>query len=212
MTSTTAARIRPADDADTAFILALVPRFVEFDLPPWRDPAESASGVRRDLARHLAERPEGSYAFVAEIDGGHAVGVASVGLAMRAAVDDELVVGMHDGDRRFSDLRAAGVEHDQIGRAEALPGDHHELIVSKQRHVGDQRIADHHRLRARRDLHDARIVQLDENRLFVRMGGEPGSAQHHDQGASQAREPQEPRKPRERYVKRRPRLHPTHHE
>jgi ribosomal protein S18 acetylase RimI-like enzyme len=71
-TSTPAFQIRPADDADTAFILALVPRFVAFELPPWRDPAESADGVRRDLARHLAGRPKGSHAFIAESDGARA--------------------------------------------------------------------------------------------------------------------------------------------
>src|ERR1019366_110119 len=79
---------------------------------------------------YLANRFAHIGVIVAEIDGGHAVGVAGIGLAMRPAINDELVVGMHDGDRRFSDLRAAGVEHDQIGRAEALPGYDHELIVS----------------------------------------------------------------------------------
>jgi ribosomal protein S18 acetylase RimI-like enzyme len=69
MTTTDPVRIRPADEADTAFILALVPRFVAFELPPWRDREESANGVRRDLARHLAERPDGSHVFVAEEGG-----------------------------------------------------------------------------------------------------------------------------------------------
>ncbi|HVT32380.1 MAG TPA: GNAT family N-acetyltransferase [Rhodanobacteraceae bacterium] len=69
MTLAVAVRIRPADAGDTAFILALVPRFVAFELPSWRDPEESADGVRRDLARHLAERPDGSHVFVAEAEG-----------------------------------------------------------------------------------------------------------------------------------------------
>jgi ribosomal protein S18 acetylase RimI-like enzyme len=110
MTSTTAARIRPADDADTAFILALVPRFVEFDLPPWRDPAESASGVRRDLARHLAERPEGSHAFVAEIDGARAGFVHLV-----STID--FFTG--DPNCHISDL-AIATEHDGRGIGSAL--------------------------------------------------------------------------------------------
>jgi len=59
--------------------------------------------------------------IVAEIDSGHAVRVAGIGLAMRPAINDQLVVGMRDGDHRFSNLRAGRVEHDQIGRAEALP-------------------------------------------------------------------------------------------
>jgi len=57
--------IRPVRDADTDFILDLVPRFVAFDLPVGRDRDESAQGVRRDIARHLRERPEGTHFFVA---------------------------------------------------------------------------------------------------------------------------------------------------
>ena len=62
--------IRTARAADAAFILALVPRFVAFDLPPWRDRDESADGVRRDIEQHLRERPESSYLFVADAPGG----------------------------------------------------------------------------------------------------------------------------------------------
>jgi len=58
-------RIRPARAADTDFILDLVPRFVAFELPPWRDRGESTDGVRRDIERHLRERPEGTHFFVA---------------------------------------------------------------------------------------------------------------------------------------------------
>ena len=58
--------IRAARADDEAFILDLVPRFVAFELPPWRDRDESADGVRRDLERHLRERPDSSHLFVAE--------------------------------------------------------------------------------------------------------------------------------------------------
>ena len=58
-------RIRPARAADWDFILDLVPRFVAFDLPVGRDRDESADGVRRDIERHLRERPEGTHFFVA---------------------------------------------------------------------------------------------------------------------------------------------------
>jgi len=57
--------IREARADDMEFV-ALVPRFVAFELPPWRDRAETADGVRRDIERHFAERPEDSCLFVAE--------------------------------------------------------------------------------------------------------------------------------------------------
>ena len=61
-----------ADDAE--FILALVPRFVAFELPPWRDRDETTDGVRRDIERHLADRPEGTHLFVAETAAGKRAG------------------------------------------------------------------------------------------------------------------------------------------
>ena len=61
--------IREARAADEAFILGLVSRFVAFELPPWREASECADGVRRDLTRHLRDRPQGSYFFVAEAEG-----------------------------------------------------------------------------------------------------------------------------------------------
>jgi GNAT superfamily N-acetyltransferase len=68
MDSSGETRVREARAGDTAFILSLVPRFVAFELPPWRDRDESAEGVRRDIERHLGESPEGSHFFVAEAD------------------------------------------------------------------------------------------------------------------------------------------------
>jgi ribosomal protein S18 acetylase RimI-like enzyme len=111
-TSKPAVRIRPADDADTAFILALVPRFVAFELPPWRDPDESADGVRRDIARHLAERPKGSHAFVAEIDGDRAGFLHLVSTIdfftgdPNCHISDLAVAIAHDGRGVGSDLLA----------------------------------------------------------------------------------------------------------
>lgn len=58
-------RIRSARTSDRDFILDLVPRFVAFDLPVGRDRDESCAGVRRDIERHLRERPEGTHFFVA---------------------------------------------------------------------------------------------------------------------------------------------------
>lgn len=67
-------RIRLAAAEDDAFVLGLVRRFVEFELPPWRRRGECAKGIRDDLARHLAEQPPGSHVFVAEDDDGERVG------------------------------------------------------------------------------------------------------------------------------------------
>jgi len=62
--------IRVARTDDESFILGLVARFVSFELPAWRDREESADGVRRDLEKHLRERPESSHFFVAETPDG----------------------------------------------------------------------------------------------------------------------------------------------
>jgi GNAT superfamily N-acetyltransferase len=87
MESSTDVRIRATRDADAAFILGLVPRFVAFELPPWRDRDESAAGVRRDIERHLRERPEGSQLFVAEIDTDTGAGAPAGFLHLQTAVD-----------------------------------------------------------------------------------------------------------------------------
>src|SRR5579859_1279091 len=65
--------IRLAEDDDD-FILGLVPRFVDFSLPPWRRRHECIEGIRNDLRRHLDEQPVNSYLFVAEGDDGALVG------------------------------------------------------------------------------------------------------------------------------------------
>lgn len=68
----TLVRLAQADDDD--FILGLVRRFVEFELPPWRRRGECAAGIRDDLARHLRDQPPGSYVFVAEDGDGERAG------------------------------------------------------------------------------------------------------------------------------------------
>ena len=65
-------RLAIADDDD--FILGLVGRFVEFELPPWRKRGECARGIRADVERHLAEQPAGTHIFVAEDASGQRVG------------------------------------------------------------------------------------------------------------------------------------------
>lgn len=66
--------IRLANADDDAFILGLVARFVEFELPPWRKRGECANGIRADVERHLAEQPAGTHIFVAEDESGQRVG------------------------------------------------------------------------------------------------------------------------------------------
>lgn len=79
-------RIRAVRDGDAEFILGLVPRFVAFELPAWRDRDESADGVRRDIERHLRERPENSHFFIAEIDAGTAAAPAGF-LHLQTTID-----------------------------------------------------------------------------------------------------------------------------
>lgn len=97
-------RIRLAAADDDAFILGLVGRFVEFELPPWRRRGECAKGIRDDLARHLAEQPPGSHVFVAEDDDGERVGflhLQTVGDyftgAQNCHIADVAVAPAHDG-------------------------------------------------------------------------------------------------------------------
>jgi ribosomal protein S18 acetylase RimI-like enzyme len=66
--------IRPARAGDDEFILGLIPRLVEAELPPWRRRGECAAGIRADVARHLGEQPPGSHLFVAENDAGQQMG------------------------------------------------------------------------------------------------------------------------------------------
>jgi ribosomal protein S18 acetylase RimI-like enzyme len=65
--------IRLAEDDDD-FILALVPRFTNFTLPPWRRRHECIGGIRTDLLRHLEDQPANSFLFVAEDADGERVG------------------------------------------------------------------------------------------------------------------------------------------
>ncbi|MEP7041726.1 MAG: GNAT family N-acetyltransferase [Dokdonella sp.] len=58
--------IRLARADDDEFILGLIGRFVEFELPAWRKRSECAHGIRADVARHLREQPAGTHFFVAE--------------------------------------------------------------------------------------------------------------------------------------------------
>lgn len=96
--------IRLADAGDDDFILGLVERFVDFDLPRWRRRGETAEGIRRDIARHLREQLPGSHLFVAEDDDGTLVGFLHLQLvtdfftgAQNCHVSDLATARGHDG-------------------------------------------------------------------------------------------------------------------
>jgi ribosomal protein S18 acetylase RimI-like enzyme len=58
--------IRAATPDDDEFILGLIERFVDFELPKWRKRNVVNEGIRQDLLRHLEEQPAGSFLFIAE--------------------------------------------------------------------------------------------------------------------------------------------------
>ena len=67
-------RIRPLRADDAEFVLALVPRFVAFELPPWRECEETAAGIRHKFEQQLAKCPDSSRLFVAETEAGERAG------------------------------------------------------------------------------------------------------------------------------------------
>lgn len=58
--------IRSAEADDDEFILALVERLTDFELPKWRKRNVVSEGIRRDLGRHMEDQPPGSFLYVAE--------------------------------------------------------------------------------------------------------------------------------------------------
>lgn len=64
--SAPAITIRPAVAGDTDFILALVPRFVDFALPHGRRKRETASAIRADIEHVLHDAPPGDHFFIAD--------------------------------------------------------------------------------------------------------------------------------------------------
>ncbi|HKT41638.1 MAG TPA: GNAT family N-acetyltransferase [Rhodanobacteraceae bacterium] len=66
--------IRPATPSDTAFILSLAPRFVDFELPKGRRKRETVAAIHADIERALQEAPASDHFFVAEDANGHPSG------------------------------------------------------------------------------------------------------------------------------------------
>jgi ribosomal protein S18 acetylase RimI-like enzyme len=60
--------IRAANADDDEFILGLIERFVDFDLPKWRRRNVVIEGIRTDLLKQMEEQPAGSFMFIAEDD------------------------------------------------------------------------------------------------------------------------------------------------
>ena len=56
--------IRPATPDDTAFILSLAPRFVDFELPKGRRKRETVAAIHADIERALHEAQPGDHFFV----------------------------------------------------------------------------------------------------------------------------------------------------
>jgi ribosomal protein S18 acetylase RimI-like enzyme len=102
--------IRLANAEDDAFILGLVARLVEFELPPWRKRGECAKGIREDVARHLSDQPPSSHVFVVEDDTGTRVGFLHL-----QTLTDQLTAAQNC---HISDLAVAtGYDGRGIGRA-----------------------------------------------------------------------------------------------
>ena len=66
--------IRPATKADLPFILSLIPRLIEFDLPPWREPEAVRASSEKLLRDVLSSPPAGSVLLLAEFANGEPVG------------------------------------------------------------------------------------------------------------------------------------------
>ena len=128
--------IRLAED-DDEFILSLVPRFVDFTLPPWRRRHECVEGIRNDLLRHLEDQPANSYLFVAEDTDGVRVGFIHL---QRTAdfftgrsnchISDLAVAPQHDGN---------GVGQALLAHAETWAREHQCHLVTLAVFPGNER-------------------------------------------------------------------------
>ena len=115
--------IRPAHTGDDDFILSLVERFVDFELPAWRERRDCANGIRRDLKRALDQLPASENLFIAEDEQGERLGF------LRVQKTRDFFSGR--ANCHISDIAVAqGCEGRGIGRALL---DHAQAWAKKQR-------------------------------------------------------------------------------
>jgi ribosomal protein S18 acetylase RimI-like enzyme len=128
--------IRLAEDDDD-FILALVPRFVDFTLPPWRRRHECIEGIRKDLSQHLDDQPPNNFLFVAEDADGERVGFIELQKTLdfftgrsNCHVNNVAVSPAHEG---------RGVARALMAHAEAWALEHHCALVTLAVFPGNER-------------------------------------------------------------------------
>src|SRR3569623_1800763 len=132
--------IRLADAGDDDFILGLVDRFVDIELPAWRRRGETAAGSRKDVQRHVREQPAGSHLFVAEDDDGERVAFLHLQNmtdfftgAANCHISDLVVAPGHDGK---------GIGKALLAYTERWARDHHCRHVTLADFPGTQRARD----------------------------------------------------------------------
>lgn len=129
--------IRLTNDDDDDFILALVPRFVDFTLPPWRRRAECMQGIRDDLLKHLDDQPPNSYLFIAEDADGERAGF------IHLQRTEDFFTGR--SNCHISDLAVAssherrGVGAALLAHAEAWAREHHCALLTLAVFPGNER-------------------------------------------------------------------------
>ncbi|TAL96444.1 MAG: GNAT family N-acetyltransferase [Rhodanobacter sp.] len=128
--------IRLAEDDDD-FILSLVPRLVDFDLPTWRRRHECIEGIRNDLHRHLEDQPANNFLFVAEDADGERVGFIELQKAQdfftgrtNCHINNVVVVPRHEG---------RGVGKALLAHAEDWAREHHCALVTLAVFPGNER-------------------------------------------------------------------------
>ena len=128
--------IRLAED-DDEFVLSLVPRLVEFDLPAWRRRHECIEGIRDDLLRHLEDQPANNFLFVAEAADGERVGFIELQKTQdffngrtNCHINNVAVVPRHEG---------RGVGKALMAHAENWAREHHCAMVTLAAFPGNQR-------------------------------------------------------------------------
>jgi ribosomal protein S18 acetylase RimI-like enzyme len=97
--------VRAATADDDEFILGLIERYVDFELPKWRKRNVVTEGIRQDLLRQMEEQPAGSFMFVAEDDSsGQRVGFLHLQTVtdfftghQNCHISDLAVIRSHDG-------------------------------------------------------------------------------------------------------------------